>query len=183
MPEPSDKTESTGKKRSKKADQATVSLRIEEVLRVRLDGAEYHDIVHYASEKGWNVCGRQVRDYISRADDLLVERQEKKRKRVVVRHVAQRQALFARCINAADFRTALAILADLAKLKGLYATGNDVKELVKLATAQGMKIEEMERRLHAAGLTTATTPPAGPATGSARAEHSGDHGPNDGVPD
>ncbi len=55
MSEPSDKTESTKKKPSKKADQATVSLRIEEILRIRLDGAEYHDIVQYAAEKGWDL--------------------------------------------------------------------------------------------------------------------------------
>ncbi|MCE9560420.1 MAG: hypothetical protein K8U57_00035 [Planctomycetes bacterium] len=182
MAEPSDTPESGKPKRKRKAEAAAVALRIEEVLRIRLDGAEYHDVVQYAAEKGWDLKERQVREYIGRADDLLVERQEPKRRRVIARHLAQRQSLFARCINAADFRTALAVLADLAKLKGLYATGNDVKELVKLATAQGMRIEELERRLHAAGLSSPpaespSPPPPGVGTGDAR-----DDGPTGRVP-
>jgi len=165
MAEPKD-TPEAGKKSPVKASRVEVAERVEEILKIRLDGAQFHDCVTFAKEKGWNVSERQVGRYIEQADNLLVERQDKKRKPMVARHVAQREALFARCINAADFRTALAVLADLAKLKGLYATGNDVKELVKLATAQGMRIEELERRLHAAGLSTPPTPTASPATGS-----------------
>ncbi len=157
-----DAPESSAKKPS---TSAVVKQRVEEILRIRIDGAQFHDVVQYGTEKAWGVSERQIGKYIAAADQLLVERLEKKRKPTIARHIAQREALYARCINAADFRTALAVLADLAKLKGIYATGNDVKELVKLATAQGMKIEEMERRLHAAGLNSATTPAAGTASG------------------
>src|SRR5688572_16952038 len=99
-------------KAKKKSENAEVARRVEEVFRIRLDGAQFHDILQYASEKGWNVTERQVRTYIQRADELMVERLEKNRKRVMARHLAQRQALFARAVNAADLRTALAVLAD-----------------------------------------------------------------------
>jgi hypothetical protein len=67
---------------------------------------------------------------MSLADELLVERQDKSRKQVIARHLAQRQALFARALKAADYRTALAILADEAKLRGLYPE-KEIKELVR----------------------------------------------------
>ena len=93
----------------KKAESAEVARRVEEVLRIRLDGAQYHDVVQYAAEKGWDLRERQLREYMRRADDLLVERQERSRRRLLARHIAQREALFARAVNAADLRTALAI--------------------------------------------------------------------------
>lgn len=129
-----------------KSDTATVALRIEEVLRLRLDGAQFHDVVQFAAEKGWGLKERQVRNYIARADALLVERQDRGRKRIVARHLAQRQALYAKAIRAGDYRTALAVLADEAKLRGLYEE-KDLRELLKLAAAQGARIEELERRL------------------------------------
>ena len=128
-----------------KSESSVVAARVEEVLRIRLDGAAFHDVVQYGSEKGWDVGERMLRKYIRRADELLVERQDNNRRRVVARHLAQRQALFARALNAADYRTALAILDSEAKLRGLYPE-KDLKELVKLAAAQALKIDELERR-------------------------------------
>src|SRR4051794_35459020 len=93
-----------------KADNAEVAKRVEAVLRVRLDGGQFHDVVQYAAEKGWGLKDRQIRTYVQRADELLVERQDKSRKQVIARHLAQRQSLYARAVNAADYRTALAIL-------------------------------------------------------------------------
>jgi hypothetical protein len=120
MPENPETPETPAKRPKKNATSAEVSLRVEEVLRIRLDGAQFHDVVQYASEKGWGVSDRQIGNYIRRADDLLVERQDKGRRRILARHFAQRSALYARAINAADYRTALTVLQDEAKLRGLY---------------------------------------------------------------
>jgi hypothetical protein len=133
-----------------KADRATIARRVEEVLRLRLDGAQYHDMVQHAAEKGWDLKERQIREYVARADELLVERQERKRKPVVAMHLARREALYARCVTAADRRTALAVLADLAKLQNLSADARDLKELMRLATAQADRVRELEVRLDAA---------------------------------
>ena len=151
----------------KKSDNAEVLKRVEEVLRVRLDGAQFHDIVQYGSEKGWGVTDRQLRKYVARADALLVERQDRSRKQVIARHLAQRMALYARAVNAADYRTALAILDSDAKLRGLYPE-KELKELAKLAAAQGTRIEELERRLrdaHPSAAPPPTPPEAGPPAG------------------
>jgi hypothetical protein len=152
------KNGNTAAKARKKAEAAQVALRVEEVLHIRLDGAQYHDVVQYAAEKGWQLKERQLREYIHRADDLLVERQERSRRRLLARHIAQRESLFARAVNAADLRTALAIADSTAKLQGLFADARDLKELARLAASQGERIRELETRLengtrHTAGIT------------------------------
>lgn len=146
----------------RKSEAATVAARVQEVLRLRLDGAQYHDVVQYAAEKGWDLKERQIRLYMARADDLVVERQERKRRRIVAQHLARREALYARCVAAASYRDALACLTDLAKLQGLYATGRDLKDLLTLAAAQAGRLRELEARLDAAARTPDAAPAAGP---------------------
>ena len=53
-------------------------------------------------------------------DEQLVERLDKDSGKVFARHIAQRQALYARRVNNADLRTALAVLDSEAKLRGLF---------------------------------------------------------------
>jgi hypothetical protein len=103
-----------------KATKAEISRRVEEVLRLRLDGAEFHDVVQYAAEQGWNVRERQLWNYVRASDKLLARRLEKDRDKLLARHVAQRRALYARAVHAADYRTALAVARDEAALQGLY---------------------------------------------------------------
>ena len=163
-----------------KSDAAEVAKRVEEVLRIRLDGAQLHDVVQYASEKGWAISARQVSTYIRRADELLVERQDRNRRRLVARHVAQRESLFARAVNAADLRTALAVADSLAKLQGLNTDARDLKELARLAASQGARLVELEKRLEDARRTQEGAAPTGPADGpppDADAGHGGDPGP------
>jgi len=154
-------------KARRKAEAAEVALRVEEVLRIRLDGAQYHDVVQYVAEKGWALKERQVRNYIRRADDLLVERQERNRRRLLSRHIAQRDALFARAVNAADLRTALAVADSTAKLQGLFTDARDLRELARLAANQGKRIRELETRLEDARRTPDPAPPTGPEAGPA----------------
>ena len=104
----------------KKGTTTEVRQRIDEVLRIMLDGAQFHDVFQYASEKGWNVSPRMVRYYMRAASKLLERRLDRKRDRVIALHLARRESLYARCVNAADYRTALSVLADEAKLIGLY---------------------------------------------------------------
>jgi len=107
-------------KPGRKSTRTVVSERIDMILRLRLDGAQAHDLLQYAAEVGWGVCERTVFNYIKAADELLVERRERSFDKLYARHVAQRDALLARAINAADYGTAARILADSAKLQGLY---------------------------------------------------------------
>jgi hypothetical protein len=149
----------------KKTEAAEVAKRVDAVLRIVLDGAQFHDVMQYAEEQKWGLKERQVREYLSRANELLAERLEKNRKRTIARRISQREALFARALNAADYRTALAILSDLDKLQGHYPE-KDLRELVRLAAAQGQRIAELEARLAlATGQVAPAVPPAGGAAG------------------
>src|SRR5580704_12472780 len=114
-----------------KSDNAEVKRRVEEIFRLRLNGAKRHVILRYAAEKGWGVRVRQIETYISRADEMLVERREKSRKRVLARHLAQREELYYQALKAKDYRTALAVLEDDARLRGLYPD-RGLKELRKI---------------------------------------------------
>src|SRR5262245_21331275 len=104
----------------KRADTLTVRQRVEEVLQMRLMGAEFTDIRQHAAAQGWNVSERQLWRYIEAGDARLAETLDKDRGRLLNRHIAQRRALVARCIAVSDYATAGRILRDEAELLRLY---------------------------------------------------------------
>src|SRR5688572_23280510 len=106
-----------------RSDKVTVQQRVEEVLQLRLLGAEFIDIRKYANEpepdsgrQPWNVSDSQLWRYIRAGDELLARTLDKDRDRLLNRHLAQRRALHARAMSVADYRTALAVLKDEAEL-------------------------------------------------------------------
>jgi hypothetical protein len=119
-----------------KSSKAEVLRRVEEVFRLRLGGAEFSDILQHASapEQNWGVSDRQLWNYIAAADRLMKERFDAKAEHLLARHLLQRRQLYAHAMGAGDFRTALAVLQDEAKLEGLYPatkaelTGKDGKD-------------------------------------------------------
>jgi hypothetical protein len=121
--------------------------RITEVLRIRLDGAQLHDVVDYFAEKKQTITETEAEDLIRQADDLLVQRRDRKRSRVITRHIAQRETLYARAVNAADYRTAASILNDIARLQGLYDRHKDRGDMLRLIAAQHTRIQQLEARL------------------------------------
>jgi hypothetical protein len=116
-----------------KATRAQVQARVEEVLRIRLDGAEFWDVREYAREKekepgsAWELQPKakplsdgQLWRYIARADQLIAECCRASRKKLLRRHLAQRRNLYAKAMSAGDYHTALAAARDEAELQGLY---------------------------------------------------------------
>src|SRR5262245_45284320 len=99
-----------------------VMRRVEEVFRLRLGGAEFHDILQHAAapEQNWGVAERQIWNYIAAADKLMKERFDAKAEHLLARHLLQRRQLYAHAMGAGDFGTALRVLQDEAKLEGLY---------------------------------------------------------------
>src|SRR5262249_56458106 len=89
---------------------------------LRLGGAEFADIVQYASapEQNWNVSRRQLWNYIAAADQLVKERFDARAEHLLARHLLQRRQLFAHCMGAGDFNAALRVLDSEAKLEGLF---------------------------------------------------------------
>jgi hypothetical protein len=116
-----------------RATDPIIRQRVEDVLRIRLDGAEGWDVRRYVAEQEaagaapWTVpeggkplSERQIRNYVAAADRLIDESCRQSRKKLLRRHQAQRRNLYARAVNKGDERTALAVLRDLAELQGLY---------------------------------------------------------------
>jgi hypothetical protein len=116
-----------------RADKAQVARRIDDILRIRLDGAEFWDVREFVREKekeqrsAWFLAegeeplsDGQIRRYQQKADRLMLQSHERNRKKLLRRHLAQRRNLYARATTTGDIRTALAVLQDEAKLEGLY---------------------------------------------------------------
>lgn len=105
-----------------KSTKAEVERRVHEVFKLRLGGAEFADIREYASapEQSWNVSDSQIWRYIKAADELCEKYFDAKSSHLLARHLLQRRQLYAHCLGAGDFRTALSVLKDEAELEGLY---------------------------------------------------------------
>ena len=144
-----------------KASKAAVLLRITEVLRIRLDGAAEWDVSEYVREQeqtdgsAWKprrgekpLSDRQIRRYIERADALIAASTKESRKRSLVKHLARREAMYAKAMNAGDVRTALAVAQDEAKLRNLYPpkrtelTGKDGRPLEAVVTTVELTDDE-----------------------------------------
>ena len=117
-----------------KATKATIQARVEAVLRLRLAGVPFHNVVRYGSEKGWAVGERQLQKYIRASDRLIARRFEKDRRKRIDRHVSMLRNLYAKAVAQGDVRTALAVLVDEAKLLDLYpkAHAEALAEIAKL---------------------------------------------------
>jgi hypothetical protein len=110
------------KAKPQRSTRAEFESRVNAVLKLRLGGAEFHDLREYAvaSEQNWNVSDTQLWRYVAAADRLCKRLFDAKADYLLARHLLQRRTLYAHAMNAGDYRTALAVLQDEAKLEGLY---------------------------------------------------------------
>jgi hypothetical protein len=142
-----------------KAKTPKIRARVEDVLRVRLDGAELWDVRQYVAEKqqageepwalrdGENpLSDRQLYRYLAAADALVAESCRTSRQKLLRNHLAQRRKLFARAVAAGDVKAALAVLQDIAKLQGLYPSEDDV--LRREAEALRKRLTELKGTKH-----------------------------------
>jgi hypothetical protein len=160
-----------GKAGRPKASEATVRRRVEELLRIRLDGAELWDIREYVREKeaeegsAWHLAAEQkplsdaqLYRYLERVDSHIAESCKAGRRKLLRRHLAQRRNLYTKAVLQGDVKAALAVLRDEAQLLDLYPSAEaklarEVEELKKqLAEAEARR--ERERQPHGNGVAT-----------------------------
>jgi hypothetical protein len=116
-----------------KATQATIRQRVEELLEIVLDGAQFVHVCQYVAEKqaageapwtipegGQPLSQRTIWRYLRRAYRLMEKSYEKGRGKLRRRHLAQRRHLYAKAVSMGDIRAALACARDEALLEGLY---------------------------------------------------------------
>jgi hypothetical protein len=116
-----------------RANAPQTERRVSELLRIRLDGAEWWDVVKYVREKekekgsAWELADGvsplsegMIRKLLAKADAAVEASHVRSRRKLMRRHLAQRRNLYAKAVLAGDIRSALACLRDEAELLGLY---------------------------------------------------------------
>lgn len=116
-----------------RADELTAELRIQEILQIKLDGAQAWDIFQYVSDKEdkdeppWvmaadrkHMTERNIRNYMAKADERIKEECQQDNEAAIRRHLAQRRNLYAKAVSQGDVGVALSVLRDEATLQGLY---------------------------------------------------------------
>lgn len=104
-----------------KATSAESEARTHQVLQWILNGASRYVVVRLCAEK-WGIAERQASVYLARAHKLVATSLEADREKEIGLHVAKRDNLYALALETGEFRLALSVVADLAKLRGLYPT-------------------------------------------------------------
>jgi hypothetical protein len=166
-----------------KANKATIRARVDDVLRIRLDGAEFPDIRQYVAEReadgappwtipdgGKPLSQRQLWRYVALSDRLLKESALTNRRKRLRLHFARRKNLFARAVATGQINVALAVLKDLAELEGFYGD-----ELAREVEELRRRVEQLQGAQDDKGQGTDCIALAGPRRGAP----GGDKAPSD----
>jgi hypothetical protein len=110
-----------------------VDARVNELLRVMLDGAERWDLVDFVrqrekeegspwfiSEGSDPLCYAQIRKYVGKAHKEIAKAGQGDRAELIRAHVAKRRNLYAKAVAMGDIRAALACADSECKLLGLF---------------------------------------------------------------
>lgn len=103
-----------------KTDEPNIPCTVEQVLKIILLGAEFHDLRDYADEVGWKVTDVKLRKMQSQALDMCKDSVERDPGRIFSRHVMQRRRLYTLAVESGDYRAALAVARDEAQLLDVY---------------------------------------------------------------
>lgn len=119
-----------------------MELRIQDILPLRLRGSEAWEICNHVWEKErepgspWQLepghaplTYSGICYYIDKCDRIIVGSLSEKREKMIRRHIAQRQALYSRCVQRGEYATAAGILRDQAKLLRLYPAADEALQV------------------------------------------------------
>lgn len=117
----------------KRADALTRRRRIDDFVRIRLDGAKFWDLWAFVREQeavagsAWflspgeePMSDQQLYRYQQEADKAILASVSKDREKSLKLGLARRENLYAKAVTSGDLRTALGVLRDEAELRGLY---------------------------------------------------------------
>ena len=105
---------------NKKVSKQVFDRRINDITRLLVAGGEQAEVKQLATEQNWGVTSRQIKRYINLAYRRMAKLSAREKEQLRGRHLAQRRALYARCVKNNDLRGALAAVKDEANLQGLY---------------------------------------------------------------
>ena len=129
------------KQRAKRPNKSEMEKRLADVFRLRLEGAGILNLLEYIREKELEpgscwflepgekpLSLRSIEHYIEQTNKQVREAFSKDRERILIEHRSRREWLYLKSVSVGDgenpdYRAALAILQDLAKIEGVYAGG------------------------------------------------------------
>lgn len=133
-----------------RASKAELETRINAILDLRLKGYSVGNVMQFTAAQAWGgepgkgLQERQVREYCRRADELIRDRLQKKRRLSMGLHQSRREFLYRELVAANDHRGALAVLDSAAKLDGLFIEFGDLAKLREEKKLLLAEIEKME---------------------------------------
>lgn len=100
---------------------------MQELIPMRLDGMEIHDLREYATANRWNVSYSQLRRYLRRADLELAKAREKRTQLLLGRDLAVCSRRMHACIEVGNEAGAATWFQLRARLAGLFDDGKKAK--------------------------------------------------------
>ncbi len=149
-------------KRQKKkvADKACVERRIDELLRIKLDGAEFSDVREYVRQKeieagsNWFLedghkpySDKMLRNYITRVHKIMFSGLPNVRSKIITEHRAKVRNLYARAVTTGDLSTALRALHEEGLILGLYITKIETTNKTELSEMSDADLDAERGRL------------------------------------
>lgn len=113
------------------AGRAEIEKRVAEVVQLLLERKNRTEIVTFCAEN-WGIEARQADEYISRAEKRVTAANGEALFFRVGKEILYRESLYAQAMDAQDYRLALAVRQDIAKMAGLYATNETLAAAVQL---------------------------------------------------
>lgn len=118
-------TDKLERRRRARGTKIEIEARVQQVRKFLLEGKSSIDIGSYGSES-WNLSSRQTRKYIRRAAKEISKSLEDDFICTLEFHIDARKNLLAYATHISDFKLALSILQDIAKLSGLYVERSEI---------------------------------------------------------
>ena len=132
---------------SKKSTRATVIARVDVVYRLMLLGLNRQRIIDHVASKypAWGSSSRSIDRYMAQAKVLLEEAGQHDRSFEFGRALARLHDLYARCVNAKDYRGAIAVQNQINDLCGLYPPRRTVVSIEDMSLSEiNEEIERLE---------------------------------------
>ena len=124
---PAKQSKKSSKKRGK-ASRKQVVDRVFEAVELITKGQKTHpQICRFLSQK-WKMSRRNAERYVAAANREIAKAYEGNIEQTVGREIAKRENLYAEALKAKEYRTALEIRKDIAKLVGIYPKEDDSKK-------------------------------------------------------
>lgn len=121
------KSTPTNKENKPKSTNGEIELRINKVFDLLISGATRAQIIQYASEKaGWNITDRTIDEYISRANERILEIGKVHRDYEFSRSLARLNQLYFHGLTLQNHSVCLGIVKEINRMMGIGSVKTEI---------------------------------------------------------